>query len=335
MIAQLRQTYTNRCILLTGEKTALGQWLSALLTGLGAQVHTLADDTPPEIGWSLPALWHGLKMRRVDQWICAAPPRPRTPQALRDALTLLAESLLAAQSWRPGSVLLLLDDSAYRNSEAPWACAEEAPLGGASPEGCAQACLRLFVEGFRTGSWGQPIPVAIAHHGPLLGSAIPADPPDDADAPGDAWLTALNRGQVPMLAHPDAQMPFQFAPEALAGALLLGDRMLRLPLYPGETMNVGASSGNWCSRRTACRVLAEGTGIQAAPDVRAPGLPPAPVRLDSEKARQRLGWRTLYDAEESLRRYADWFARCGSEGTESACQAEIRSYLSEAQRAFG
>ncbi len=309
--------------------------------------------------WSIGALREALKRCRAEVWICADPPPAHTPAELREALALLSDSLTAARDAGCRCALLMLGDGAYRNLDTPWSCHETDPLGGQDAAGCAESCLRLLAEGFRQGFWGEALPTVVAHHGALCCGGMASNLPPNLSLgnPAQTWLTMLARGRTLFMEHPDQLQPFQHALEPVAGALLAAGRALTLPLHCGDTWNFGASAQNWCSPRTACRTLAETLRVQplieeartqpsgqepqdptAAPLSRAkaqrrtPQPPLHPPRLESEKARQQLGWRTVYDAEDTLRMLAAWQADAQARGERAASAAQAEAFLRECMR---
>jgi len=302
------------------------RWTRALLTALNAD--TCAPETGPG-GWGGGALREALSRRQAEVWICAGLPRAHTLAITKETLGLLADSLATAQACGVRCALLILGDGAYRDSDAPWGCRESDPLGGRSADGFAQSCLRLLAEGFRAGYWGKPLPVAIAHHSK---DAVTCG--GMAGSPAQAWLSALARGDAPLL--PEQTMPFQHALEAIGGALQTVGRILSLPLHGGDTWNFGVPAQGWLSPRAALQILAEATGFPLTAGFPLSEAPlhtgkPAPriPRLDSEKARRHLGWRTVYDAEATLRLLAAWHVHAQAHGADAAYAAQAEAYLGE------
>ena len=287
MREQLRETWAGRRIALCGTDTGLARWTQALLGALGADV------CAPESGlggWSGGALRDALTRHQAQVWICAGLPRAHTLLMAREALALLSDSFAMARACGVRCMLLMLDDSAYRDADAPWGCREGDPLGGRSADGFSQSCMRLLAEGFRAGHWGGPLPMVIAHYGARALTCA---------GPAQAWLEALVRGEPPSL--PEETMPFQHPLEVAGGALLAAGRALLLPLHGGDTWNFGAPAQGWLSPRLALRTLAQASGLPCGETYPRSPVTPRSTRLDSEKARRHLGWRTVYDAEDALR----------------------------------
>ncbi|MCL2545415.1 MAG: hypothetical protein FWE77_05790 [Clostridia bacterium] len=313
MHARLREVWAGRRVALCGADAALLRWTRALLTALNADAHV------PETavgGWSGGALREAFSRHRAEVWICAGLPRAHSLAIAREALVLLADSLATAQAYGVRCVLLMLGDGAYRDDDAPWGCRESDPLGGRDADGFAQSCLRLLAEGFRAGHWGKALPVAIAHYseGALTCGGTPGI------SPAQAWLNALTRGDAPPL--PEQAMPFQHPLEVAGGALLAAGRLLSLPLHGGDTWNFGVPAQGWLSSRSAFLALAEAAGFAQAPHNTGGPAPRIP-RLDSEKARRHLGWRTAYDAEATLRLLAAF------DGQDAAYASQAEDYLME------
>lgn len=319
MHARLREVWSGRRVALCGANQALARWTRALLGALDADVYA------PESGlggWSSGTLREALSRQKAEVWICAGLPQAHTLAMAREALSLLGDSLATARAYGVRCVLLMAGDGAYRDRDAPWGCREDDPLGGRDADGFAQSCLRLLAEGFREGHWGKPLPVVIAHYGDsaLTCGGMPQT------SPAQAWLGALLRGEAPVL--PEQTMPFQHPLEVIAGALLATGRALSLPLHGGDTWNFGAPAQCWLSPRLALETLTRAAGCplpDAQPAQLSETSTPRQTRLDSEKARLRLGWRTVYDGEDALRLLTAWHAS----GQDSAFSTQAEAYLME------
>jgi len=314
MQQQLRETWAGQRVALCGADTELARWTEALLGALGAGVCAPASGLG---GWSGGWLRDTLTRHEAQVWVCTGLPRAHTLLIAREALALLSDSLATARACGIRCVLLMLDDSAYRDADAPWGCREGDALGGRNADGFSQSCMRLLAEGFRAGHWGDPLPVVIAHYG---ASAL------TCGSPAQAWLEALTHGKTSPL--PEQTMPFQHPLEVIGGALLATGRALNLPLHSGDTWNFSAPAQGWICPRLALQTLAQEAGLPVGEThPRNPAATPRPTRLDSEKARRHLGWRTIYDAEDALRLLAVQLRDPGE-----AYAAQTAGYLHELGR---
>ncbi|MDR3051406.1 MAG: hypothetical protein LBU67_06760 [Oscillospiraceae bacterium] len=286
----LEDVWQGKRVCLVEDAQGLSPWLDALLTALGAQARRL--DAPD--GLPAPALLEAaIEEAEAHALILPGLPGADTPEALCALLYRLSACLAAARGRGLRAVLLCLDDSAYRGGGTPWAYAEDAPLGGIGPAGCAAACARLMAEGYRAGFYGPSLPVVVAHRGPLVWDGETPPAPRRAGAP----------------------VPVQHALEPLAGALLALGRALAYPAHPGDTWNFGAPPENWMTPRQSV-----------------PLSGPAYVQLESARARTQLGWRTVYDGQATLALLCAWDALCRAGGPAAARQAQARTYLARLNR---
>ncbi len=317
----LAHTYEGRHVALVNAPGGLAEWIAALLGTLGAEVRTL--DAPEGLP-SPDALLAFL--RKGDAVIFPALPTADTSEAMCALLYRLSACLSVARAAQADAVLLCMDDAAYRDAHAPWGCREDDPLGGRDAAGLTAACARLQAEGFRLGYCGEALPVVVAHYGALLYGGMPGHT-DVA-----CWLTALLCGASPTSRNPGTARAYQHAIEPLIGALSALGRALSLPSHHGDTWNFGAPPECWLTERRALSVLAQhcdgelgAMPLDSAPPIRTP-------RLDSTRARQQLGWRTVYDAEESLALLADWQALAQQHGDTDARRMQIAAYWERLER---
>ena len=318
--------YAGRTVLVTGHTGFKGSWLCLWLERLGANVVGLS--LPPE---DEPAHWTLLGLDAVDS----------TYIDLRDAEAVhalldhtrpsvvfhLAAQALVRRSYREpratfdtnvlglvnlleairdvGGVDALVNattDKVYLE-RADHAYAESDPLGGHDPYSTSKACAELVSDCYRKSFFAGTGPrSATARAGNVIGGG---DWAEERLVP-DLVRAALGDGRI-ALRHPHAVRPWQHVLESLSGYLRLGQALLAGEDVEGA-WNFGPGDGATLSVQDVVGLFA-----REWPGVRAEALPgphpheAATLRLDCTRAARELGWRPVWDADETLRRTARWY----------------------------
>jgi CDP-glucose 4,6-dehydratase len=171
---------------------------------------------------------------------------------------------------------------------------EDDPLGGHDPYSASKAAQEHVVAAYR-GAFG--LPLATVRAGNAIGGGD--------WAPG-RLITDLARahaaGGPVAIRHPDAVRPWQHVLNPLAGYLRVAEGLLAGEPV-AEAWNFGPEAGD----ERPVRWLVERWGVPmvtGAADAREAAV----LRVDSTKARTRLGWRPVWDLEAGLEAAASWFA---------------------------
>lgn len=320
--------WQNRRVLVTGHTGFKGGWLSLWLAARGARVHGLALDPPttPSFHAASNVAGHVADDRRGDvrdpaaleACLTAARPevvfhlaaQPLVRRSYREPLDTfdvnvmgtarLLEAVRACDSVR--AVVVVTTDKVYDNREWDWAYREAEPLGGADPYSASKACTELVCESYRRSFLAAAgIRLATARAGNVIGGGDWA-----ADRLVPDFLRAVAAGEPLAIRAPRSVRPWQHVLEPLAGYLLLAERLLESDRF-AEAWNFGPSEDD---ARPVGWVVDQLCGL--VPDARwrrdgadhphEAGM----LRLDSTKARQRLGWRPRWGLAEALARTVEW-----------------------------
>ncbi len=231
--------------------------------------------------------------------------------------------------------IAVTSDKCYENRNWVWGYRECDPLGGHDPysasKGCAELVVQAYTRSYFTKDAGKR--VASVRAGNVVGGG---DWARDRIVP-DA-ITAIVKGEKVRVRNPRAVRPWQYVLEPLSGYLWLGALMWQ---------NFQSFSGAWNfgppmdSAKTVKQLVEElirqwgsGEWIDASnPEdfYEAPCL-----RLSPEKARELLGWRTVYDFQQALAATVNWYrafyAQAGTPGLlHDLCCLQIAEYCTEAQ----
>ena len=329
--------YHNRIVLVTGHTGFKGAWLSIWLTRLGARVvgYSLEPPTTPNLFDSC-GLRDQLRDIRDDIrdterlisvieevrpdfifHLAAAPlllDSYENPVETFDVNVMGTVSILEAvrRSGWSCSIIAVSTDKCYSNREWEYAYRENDLLGGRDPYSASKAAMEIAVTSFRESFFtqlarkGGSVRLASARAGNVLGGGDWAANRIVPDA-----VRALQSKQVLTVRSPNAVRPWQHVLEPLSGYLALGSALSR---NGGETFAAAWNFGPHSSRMFTVTDLVErviyvwGSGTWVANPWANGQHEARMLRLSIDKASLRLGWRPVWDFEETVRRTVKWYA---------------------------
>jgi CDP-glucose 4,6-dehydratase len=330
--------WRGRRVLVTGHTGFKGGWLTVWLRALGAEITglALAPPTVPSLFESA-TVYKGIQSCLVDindfrstrRVIGNAQPevvfhlaaQPLVRLSYDQPLETLSTNVLGTahvlealrQVDSARAVVVITSDKCYENREWFWSYRESEPLGGRDLYSCSKGCAELVSHAYRksflsaTGTH-----VATARAGNVHGGGDWA-----ADRLLPDMIRAFQAGESAPIRNPDAVRPWQHVLEPLLGYLLLAERLHSDGEAYAEAWNFGP---NVESERTVAEVANRvtrvwGNGAKWYPRAEQ-GAPYEAnfLKLDSSKARMRLGWAAKWDLDEGLRRTVDWYRRFSAGG---------------------
>lgn len=333
MVASFGQVYQGKRVLVTGHTGFKGGWLSLWLRALGAEVSGYA--LAPEAGDSLFSLippdtfrhsWMAdvrdaeAMQRAISEsqpdiiFHLAAQPivgaSYRTPM---DTLTtnavgtaVLLEAVRAADS--PAALVIVTSDKCYRNDHAGRPFQESDPLGGHDVYSMSKAATELVVSAWHASFFASSRtlgPLATGRAGNVIGGG---DCAEDRLVP-DAVRAFVNKKPL-ILRCPQATRPWQHVLESVSGYLALGQRLLS---KPERTRLLNFNFGPNAEAERSVQELID--CWQATwPDAMQVHSEPQPaygeatrLRLDHSLAAQELGWRPVWDFQQTVAHTAAWY----------------------------
>lgn len=353
-------------VLVTGSTGFKGAWLCAWLARLGARVSGAA--LPPDA----PSLFDALDLRaRVAQHDGdirdpAFLERVVATEQPRVVLHLAAQALVRAsyddpagtfatnvqgtvhlleavrRAGRPCAVLVVTSDKCYENLGWEHGYRETDALGGHDPYSASKACAELVAQSYRRAFFAparldrHQVALASARAGNVIG---PGDWAKDRIIP-DA-VRALSAGQALQVRAPRSTRPWQHVLDALSGYLALAAKLLG-PDAAGwtEAWNFGPTAEDARPVRAVADAFCGAWGAGARWEDRSDPAAPheaAVLRLSSDKAVLRLGWRPAWGFDEAVRRTAAGYrALLGARDAIAArgvVEAELEAYEQAALRA--
>ncbi len=324
--------WSNQRVLVTGHTGFKGSWLTLWLRRMGADVVGLSRKPNTE-----PALFteSGLVDDVVSHYGDVADPtvvgaavaeaRPTVVlhlaaqaivrQSFQDPVetmttnvvgtTVVLEAARRAPDLR--AVVSVTSDKCYENNEWVWGYREHEPMGGHDPYSASKGCAELVTSAMRRSFYHDP-------DGPQVGSARAGNVIGGGDWAADRLIPdivrAWSRGEEVVIRRPEAVRPWQHVLEPLLGYLLLAQRLAAGEPGFAEGWNFGPDDADtqpvqWIVDRMAGR-WPEGADWRVESD----GPHEATLlRLDSSKARTRLGWTPTLDLPTTIDWIIDWYHR--------------------------
>ncbi len=328
--------WNGRRVLITGHTGFKGGWLAWWLSSLGARLtgYSLPAPTQPSL-FEVARVGQAFERQHeadvrdaagLREAMLAAQPevvfhlaaQPLVRESYRDPLQTFSTNVMgtanlldaARQCDSVRAVVVVTTDKVYR--EQARAHREGDALGGHDPYSASKACAELVTDSYRA-AFDLPargLGVATARAGNVYGGG---DWTPERLLPD--LLHAIGNRQTVRLRRPAAVRPWQHVLEPLAGYLLLAERLLQDPAAFGGAWNFGPDARQEqpvieITQRLLALAQASGVAVkpvEIVPPVGDDALHEAQVlRLDADRARQRLGWRCRFEIEDGLRWAWQW-----------------------------
>ncbi|MDI9640292.1 CDP-glucose 4,6-dehydratase [Oscillatoria amoena NRMC-F 0135] len=326
-------SWPGKRVFLTGHTGFKGSWLSLWLQLLGAEVagYSLAPPTQPSL----------FELADVQEGMLSIEGDIRDLERLRQAIAqfkpeivfhLAAQSIVRQSYQNPvdtyavnvmGTVNLLeairqvggvravvniTSDKCYENREWVWGYRENEAMGGYDPYSSSKGCAELVTSAYRNSFFH---PSDYAQHGVAIASARAGNVIGGGDWAVDRLipdtLKSLIAKQPLPIRNPHAIRPWQHVLEPLNGYLTLAEYLYQQGAPFSEAWNFGP---NDCDIQPVSWVVdrlftlwGEGTWQWDR------GTQPheaTTLKLDSTKARIKLGWQPKLDLETALAWIVDW-----------------------------
>lgn len=327
--------WKGKRVLVTGHTGFKGSWLCLWLQRLGANLvgYALPPPTDPS-HFELAQVAAGMTSLEGDVRDFARLKRVMADHRPEIVLHLAAQSVVRASYDDPRetyetnvmgtvnvleavrlcggvrSVVNVTTDKCYENREWVWGYREDEPMGGHDPYSNSKGCSELVTSAYRASFFPAE---RHAEHGVALASARAGNVIGGGDWTRDQLipdvLRAFSKGESVSLRSPGATRPWQFVLEPLSGYLLLAERLFKDGTSNAEGFNFGpidddAKPVAWLVEKLGA---SWGPGVGWQPDPRQHPHEANFLKLDSSKARARLGWAPRIGLSEALDWVVDWY----------------------------
>lgn len=324
-----RAFWKGKRVFLTGHTGFKGSWLALWLADMGAEVHGYALEAPTEPSLfaecELPA--HIVASTIADIRDAATLARAMQAAQPHVVLHLAAQSLvrhsykapvetyavnvmgtvnvLEAVRQTPGvqAIINVTTDKCYENREWVWPYRENEAMGGADPYSSSKACSELVTAAYRQSFLDAAgIHLASARAGNVIGGG---DWASDRLIPD--FLRALDKQQPLNIRSPLATRPWQHVLEPLSGYLLLAEKLCSEGRPYSEAWNFGPNDNDtrpvrWIVEHLCQQVAGASWHCDTAQHPHEANT----LKLDSSKAKARLGWQPRWDLETALSQTLRW-----------------------------
>jgi len=344
--------WAGKNVLVTGHTGFKGSWLALWLDSLGARVtgYALEPASKPSL-WALAGAKSGVASTIADIRDLGA--LQRAVKAVRPEVVFhLAAQSLVRQSYDDpvgtyasnvmGTVHLLeavrhepavravvnvTSDKCYQNLETGQAYREDDPMGGRDPYSSSKGCAELVTTAYRASFFsreGEPA-LASARAGNVIGGGDWA-----ADRIVPDMVRATASGRSVLVRNPRAIRPWQHVLEPVSGYLQLAERLLSAPKDHAEGWNFGPDAEDAVSVEVIVSTIARLWGPPAGWTADKGSHPHEAhfLKLDSAKARSRLGWRPRLRLQSALEWTVDWYKKQAQGGdARSLTLEQIERYM--------
>ena len=321
--------WQGKRVFITGHTGFKGGWLSLWLQAMGAEVHGYALNPPTETNlFELAEVNKRMAssliadIRNADKLLkamqnarpeivfhLAAQPLVRysylQPAETYAVNVMGTVNVLEAVRVAPGvqAVVIVTTDKCYENREWVWGYRESEPMGGFDPYSNSKGCAELVTSSYRQ-SFLEPAGIALAsaRAGNVIGGGDWA-----ADRLIPDFLRAMDTGKTLEIRAPQSTRPWQHALEPLAGYLLLAERLYTDGMSFAEGWNFGPNDEDAQPVRWIIERMVEmRKDVKWRCDETRQTHEANYLKLDSSKAKAKLGWQARWRLQTALQKTLDW-----------------------------
>lgn len=321
--------WRGKRVFLTGHTGFKGGWLSLWLQSLGAEVHGYALNPPTEVNlFTEASVAKGMASSTIADIRNSTLLTQTMQQAAPDIVFHLAAQPLVRYSYTHpaetyevnvmGTVNLLeavratpsvkavvnvTTDKCYENREWLWGYRENEAMGGFDPYSSSKGCAELVTSAYRQSFLDSAgIALASARAGNVIGGGDWA-----ADRLIPDFLRAMDAGIKLLIRSPQSTRPWQHVLEPLSGYLLLAESIFTQGLTFAEGWNFGpndedARSVQWIVERLAALRKDVAWECDSSTQPHEANY----LKLDSSKAKARLGWQARWRLQTALQNTLEW-----------------------------
>ena len=327
--------WKNKKVLLTGHTGFKGSWLSIWLKKLGAELVGFSKDIPTK-----PSLFEVAKVSEgmisitgniEDFAMIQKVVKENKPEIV---IHMAAQSLVRKSYEEPittfatnvmGTVNLLqaikttgntrvlinvTSDKCYENKGTEKAFSENSPMGGYDPYSSSKGCAELVTSSFRDSFFN---PKEFECHRLSLSSVRSGNVIGGGDWAKDRLIpdimNSISKRIPTQIRNTRSIRPWQFVLEPLFGYLILAQRMWEEGKEFSEPWNFGPDETDCKSVKWILEKISKelDDGFSWKEDTRDNPHEAEMLKLDCNKAKKRLGWKTKLDVNETIEWTVNWY----------------------------
>jgi len=327
--------WKNKKVLLTGHTGFKGSWLSIWLKKLGVELVGFSKDIPTK-----PSLF---EIAKVSEGMTSITGNIEDFTAIQKVLKenkpeivihMAAQSLVRKSYEEPintfatnvmgtvnllqavkttGSTLVLINitsDKCYENKGTEKAFSENSPMGGYDPYSSSKGCAELVTSSFRNSFFNLK---EFERHGCSLSSVRSGNVIGGGDWAKDRLIpdimNSISKRIPTQIRNTRSIRPWQFVLEPLFGYLILAQRMWEEGKEFSEPWNFGPDETDCKSVKWILGKISKelDDGFSWKEDTRDNPHEAEMLKLDCNKAKKRLGWKTKLDVNETIEWTVNWY----------------------------
>ncbi|MCH6255342.1 CDP-glucose 4,6-dehydratase [Puniceicoccaceae bacterium K14] len=198
-------------------------------------------------------------------------------------------------------------DKCYKKQDGPWGYKETDPLGGNDPYASSKAGSELVIHSYRKSFFQkQNTAIASVRAGNVIGGGDWAKDRIIPDA-----MRAFQTNKMLHIRNPHAVRPWQFVMEPIRGYLMLAEKLWDNPAGYEDGWNFGPNEDS--SKEVGYIVKFLVNKWDGSTNWKLDTLENPPedgfLRLDSSKARWKLGWKPMIHLDECLEWIVEWYQK--------------------------
>ena len=227
------------------------------------------------------------------------------------------------------AVINVTSDKCYKNREWTWGYREYEPMGGFDPYSNSKGCAELITSAYRSSFFAkQDVALASVRSGNVIGGG---DWAKDRLIPD--ILSAFEKQETVVIRSPKSIRPWQHVLEALSGYLLLAQKLYDSPKEYAEGWNFGPHTSDAKPVEWILDNLTKAwPNSKWMLDKDKQPYEAKYLKLDTSKAKEKLGWEPVWSLGETLERIVNWQqAWLNQEDIKLICQQEIKDYMKDMQ----
>jgi len=329
----LKKIFKNKKIIVTGHTGFKGSWLTAWLKQLEANVMGISLDPPTNPSH--------FKASKINQDIKDIRLDIRNRKKLEKKITsfkpnfifhLAAQSLVGSSyknpelTWHTNvfgtlnilqslrklkntcNVVIITSDKCYFNKEVHYGYKETDTLGGKDPYSSSKASAELLIKSYINSFFlknNSKIRIATARAGNVIGGG---DWAKDRIVPD--CVRSWSKGNKAKLRNPKATRPWQHVLEAVGGYICLAINLKNNKKLHGESFNFGPSLSREYSVLELVQAMGnnwENVSWKTIPKSSKKFYESGLLRLNCNKARKILKWKSILKFEENIELVAEWY----------------------------